>query len=61
MTFFEKSKSMLEESDSVGGKVALAIAYSVGFAGLAVWFAVMTIVTLVGSLLALIPAPLQKK
>ena len=52
---------MLEESDTVGGKVALAIAYSIGFAGLAVWFAVMTIITLVGSLLVMIPKPFEKK
>ena len=61
MTFFEKSKSMLEESDTVGGKVALAIAYTIGFAGLAVWFAAMAVVTLIGELLARIPKSLEKK
>lgn len=60
-TFFDKSKSMLEESDTTGGKLALAIAYTIGFAGLAVWFFVMAIITLVGAAIAAIPKPLEKK
>ena len=43
MTFLKKSKAMLEDK-TVGGKVVQALGYSIGFAGLAVWFALMSVV-----------------